>query len=396
MSSGETNIQFNETARETDRALAEIDGEIDWLTRLTPVNLDAVRVGFEESGWREMPALEYAELPAGFERLRDRLLALPVRGFGNSDIEALLIEKQRELDRQIELVRLRGRTGFTMAAIDLFGDVDPVLLQAAETVLANVPLRDAPPSRDVDAQGFMAAARGEMETYRARDDRFAFEVIEEPTPGTHIFTSGGNLHVAVDYRVPEERVDPLIQHEVGTHTITRFNGRCQPLDTLECGLADYDALQEGIAVLAEYMAGHLPPSRLRVLAARVVAARMAIDEQPAGEIFATVHEQHDLDIETAFNTTMRALRGGGMTKDALYLDGLIDLLAYMKGGGDVPLLFIGKFALKQRAVLERLLEAGFLHPPALNPNWVDRPGAGEELAAIAELEIDRFYKETSA
>ena len=93
---------------------------------------------------------------------------------------------------------------------------------------------------------------------------------------------------------------------------------------------------------------------------------------------------------------MRALRGGGMTKDALYLDGLIDLLAYMKGGGDVPLLFIGKFALKQRAVLERLLEAGFLHPPALNPNWVDRPGAGEELAAVAELEIDRFYKETSA
>ena len=62
----------------------------------------------------------------------------------------------------------------------------------------------------------------------------------------------------------------------------------------------------------------------------------------------------------------------------------------------MPLLFIGKFALKQRAVLERLLEAGFLHPPALNPNWVDRPGTGEELAAIAELEIDRFYKETSA
>ena len=67
--------------------------------------------------------------------------------------------------------------------------------------------------------------------------------------------------------MPEERVDPLIQHEVGTHTITRFNGRCQPLDTLECGLADYDALQEGIAVLAEYMAGNMPPSRLRVLAA---------------------------------------------------------------------------------------------------------------------------------
>ena len=386
-------VEFNATARETDHALAEIDGEIDWLSRLTPTNLDAAREGFEASGWHELPPLEYPDLPPGFDGLRDRLLALPVRGFGNSDIEALLIEKQRELDRQIELVRLRGRSGFTMAAIDLFGPVDARLNEKAEAILAAVPTRDEPAAHDCDASDFIAAGRAEMERYRERDPRFEFEVIEEAMPGTHIFTSMGNLHVAFDYACPCVRVDPLIQHEIGTHTVTRFNGRCQPLATLECGLADYDALQEGIAVLAEYLAGSLPPSRLRVLAARVVAARMAVEEEEAGTIYAAMLEEYSLAPDMAFSTTVRALRGGGMTKDALYLDGLIDLLAYLRADGDVPVLFIGKFALKQLPVLRRLLDAGFLSAPALVPPCFDRPDTRERLAEIAELPIENFYKD---
>ena len=310
-----------------------------------------------------MPELSYPDVPSDFENLRSDLFDLQVRKLGNSDIEALLIEKQRELDRQIELVRLRGRQGFTMASIDLFGDVGGRLLAAAQKVLASVPTRDRPVEREIDATAFMEAAREAMDGYRQMDPRFDFAVVEETTPGTHIFTSAGNLHVAYDYRCAETRVEPLIEHEVGTHTVTRFNGRCQPLAVLECGLADYDDLQEGIAVLAEYVAGDMPPSRLRVLAARVVAARMAIDEEPASRIYAAMRDECSLDDSVAFDSTVRALRGGGMTKDALYLNGLIDLLAYLKNGGDVPFLFIGKFALKQKAVLERLLDAGFLQDP---------------------------------
>ena len=283
-----------------------------------------------------------------------------------------------------------------MAAIDLFGNVGARLLATAEKVLATVPTRDQPPTRDVDAQAFIAVAREEMNRYRENDERFDFRVVEESKSGTHLFTSAGNLHVAHDYACPSSRVDPLIQHEVGTHTLTRFNGSCQPLATLECGLADYDALQEGIAVLAEYLAGNMPPSRLRVLAARVVAARMAIDESSAAEIYAAMHEEHALDEDMAFDTTVRALRGGGMTKDALYLDGLIDLLAYLKGGGDVSFLFIGKFALKQRATLQRLLEAGFLKQPALLPPNITGPEGKRRLSNICRLNVEQFYKENIA
>ncbi|MGB3738891.1 MAG: tyrosine/phenylalanine carboxypeptidase domain-containing protein, partial [Pontixanthobacter sp.] len=219
------NVTFTQAARDTDRILSEIDGQIDWLTSLTPTNLDAVMDGFEASGFKDMPAFEYPDPPEGFDGLRDRLFAQQVHGLGNTQIEALLIEKQRELDRQIELVRLRDRSGFPMAAIDLFGNVDAALVVAAERILASAPVNDAPAALDTDAATFMEAAREEMAYLAERDDRFTFEVVENETPGTHIMTVAGDLHVATDYALPAARIDSLIQHEIGVHSVTRFNGR---------------------------------------------------------------------------------------------------------------------------------------------------------------------------
>ena len=58
-------IEFTATARETDRALARIDGRIDWLSYLTPTNLDAVAEGFRDSGYKVLPELEYPPIPDG-------------------------------------------------------------------------------------------------------------------------------------------------------------------------------------------------------------------------------------------------------------------------------------------------------------------------------------------
>ena len=45
-----------------------------------------------------------------------------------------------------------------------------------------------------------------------------------------------------------------------------------PLSSWPSALPSYEETQEGLAVLAEYVVGGLDPRRMRVLAARVVAA----------------------------------------------------------------------------------------------------------------------------
>jgi hypothetical protein len=60
---------------------------------------------------------------------------------------------------------------------------------------------------------------------------------------------------------------------------------------------------------------------------------------------------------------VRAFRGGGLTKDAVYLAGLSDILDYLAEGEPFEDLFIGKFALSQLDTLRELVEQGWVHRP---------------------------------
>lgn len=381
-------------AAEIDLELAKMDREIDWLTRLTPVNINAIRSAFIESGYRHMPDSEYGEgLTNDAPVLRKQLFALPIEKIENPLIEALLIEKQRELDRQIELIRMRDQEGFIMASIHLFGNVDESLLELAHNVMSNVPVKPSD-ELDSDAEAVANAARKATAFYKSQNPAFKCDVIIDPNPGTSLYTSLGNLHIAKDYRTAQARIDPLIQHEIGTHAVTRHNGRCQPLHTLKGGLADYDVLQEGLAVLAEYLAGYLPADRLRILAARVIAAHMAVNECSGAEIYACLAEKFQIEADMAFDTALRAKRGGGLTKDALYLKGLSELHAYLHHEGDIEILFLGKFAMKQLHSLEKLLGEGIVCPPDIIPQFLTEPNAQKRLERVRTIPLTSLYQES--
>ncbi|WP_278329073.1 tyrosine/phenylalanine carboxypeptidase domain-containing protein [Qipengyuania flavescens] len=383
-----------EAAIGVDRALAKMDRKIDWLERLTPVNIDAIWDGFQASAFRSMPDSQYGE---GLDRdapvLRSELFELPVREIKNPLIEALMLEKQRELDRQIELVRMRDRDGFILASIDLFGHVSERLLQTALDLLETVPIFPAD-DEDVGVIEVCEAAEAAISGYRKRAVDFRCAVVIDPTPGTSMYVSAGNFHVAHDYRTSRHRVNPLIAHEIGTHVVTRHNGRRQPLHTLAGGLCDYDVLQEGLAVLGEYLTGYLPAERLRILAARVVAAHMAVEEEKGAEIYACLVDEHGIRSKDAFDTAVRAKRGGGLTKDALYLKGLEELIAYLSHDDEFEILFLGKFALKQLPSLQKLIDQGILQRPELLPAYYDDEAARQRLAQARKLPLQALYQET--
>ncbi len=380
-------------AIEVDRTLARMDREIDWLSRLTPINIDQIWDGFQASSFRSMPDSRFGEgLEEDAPVLRRELFAVPVREIENPLVEALLLEKQRELDCQIELVRMRGKEGFILASVDLFGHVSERLLQTALDVLAAVPILP-PDAEEAGVAEVCDAARTAIDGYRASAPDFRCEVVVDPTPGTSMYMAMGDFHVAHDYRTARQRVQPLIAHEIGTHAVTRHNGQRQPLRTLAGGLADYDVLQEGLAVLGEYLAGYLPADRLRVLAARVVAAHMAVQGSKGPDIYACLREDHGIRSKEAFDTAVRAKRGGGLTKDALYLKGLAELLAYLDRGGEFPILFLGKFALQQLPSLEKLIDQGILHPPELLPAYFEEETARRRLAQAREMPLEALYQE---
>ena len=197
-----------------------------------------------------------------------------------------------------------------------------------------------------------------------------------------LMVSRGRLLIGRRMRVPASRVEALIQHEVGTHVLTHRNGSRQPIRQLSFGLPGYEALQEGLAVLAEYLVGALSRPRLRLLAARVVAVDAMIRGSTFPETFALLHDRWRMAEQAAFGVAMRVHRGGGMPKDAAYLRGLRQLVNHLGEGGEIEPLLIGKFGFEHIPIVRDLHRRGALNATLAPPRFLDLPGARDRLARL--------------
>ena len=88
-----------------------------------------------------------------------------------------------------------------------------------------------------------------------------------------VMVSHGNLLINSRQKWRKSRVEALLAHEIGTHVAHLFQWSCATVSAAHTGLPDYEELQEGLAVLAEYLVGGLTVPRLRMLAGRVLAAQ---------------------------------------------------------------------------------------------------------------------------
>lgn len=379
-------------ADRVDRVLADMDGEVDWLLALSPIDNEAMWNTFADSGYRRMPELKYIDLDVDLADVRRRLHALPVADIESPLLRDLLAEKQREMDRQVELVVQRGAGGFIDASLALFGGVDPDLLECAQAIMRDV-RPSAPLKADAGIDEMLEAVEAELGWYRESCPGFHAEVVVDTDLNSMMMVSHGTFYVDGDLRLPHARIQPLVQHEIGTHVVTRHNGGHQALRQLQVGLAHYDALQEGLGVLAEFLAGFMPGERLRVLAARVIATDMVLQGNGVPEIFDLLHNTHEMPTDDAFDVAVRALRGGGLTKDAVYLGGLRDLLGHLAGGGALEDLYAGKFALAHVPALAELADHGWAVRPEVLPRFLHQPGFEERLEHCRSTSVADLHHE---
>jgi hypothetical protein len=75
----------------------------------------------------------------------------------------------------------------------------------------------------------------------------------------------------------------------------------------------------------------------------------------------------------------RVFRSGGLTKDAVYLRGLIDLVSHLRAGGSLDVLWLGKIGLTDAPLVEELATRGMLREPVLRPRYLDDPAAQARL-----------------
>ena len=136
---------------------------------------------------------------------------------------------------------------------------------------------------------------------------------------------------------------------------------------------------------AEFVVGGLTPARLRTIACRVLAVHAMSEGAKFVEVYHLLADEHDLPPRTSFMTALRAFRGGGLTKDAIYLRGLRELLEYLRNGHSVEPLYAGKIALEHVPLIQELRRRGIVGPPEQLPRFWD------DAATAPRLEMCRQY-----
>lgn len=361
-------------AWQVDERLAEISRSFDMLLSINPVGVERLWGAFRSSGFEKLPRLRYAPISLDPVLTKRLLYDVPVERIEDPSLSELFYEKQAELDRQLTMLQDRGTRRFLHGSIQLFGRVGPQLLRRAEEILERVPatMRGAPSGGQLGAKRVLELVQEELAHYRASWSGFAATARLSTDVLAGMMCSRGELLVSVNTRTPASRVDALLQHEIGTHLVTYFNGGAQRFQHLQVGFAGYEELQEGLAVFAEYAAGGMTPARLRILAARVVGAHMLMDGATFVDVFRSL-SRCGFSRRASFNVTLRLFRGGGYTKDLIYLRGLLEVLRHLERGGPLLPLFVGKIGMRHLPIVQELTSRGVVAEPPVLPRYLQRP-----------------------
>jgi uncharacterized protein (TIGR02421 family) len=365
---------------DVDRRLTQVSSAFDFLLQVTPTNADAAWTEFRRRRFEAPPEFSSRPLKLDTALAKRELFGIPIERVEDPTLAQLFRDQQVSLDRKLTMLSDRGRPQFLYGSLQVFGGVDAPLLNLAYEVLNQVPSRSRGESTRgaTDATALAARAEQELAWYRERYPEMPGGVdIRQDVVGAMV--SRGRLLVGAKIKVPAARVGALVAHEIGTHVVTYANGKAQPFRQLAVGLPDYDELQEGLAVFAEYLVGGFSRPRLRLLGARVLAVHRMLDGADFVEVFRELDRAYDFEQRTAFSVTMRVFRSGGLTKDVVYLRGLDHLLAYLRQGGSIETLIVGKLGLGHVSIIEELQWRNILRPPPIRPRWLDDPDAQERL-----------------
>ncbi len=368
--------------------LVEIADEVRLFFHINPINEAEQREKFlsrpvsRASTKNHQPTFAYPELAFSPPDLLARLQALDLESISDQRVRLLFADKQKELANLIRLIQARATTDFKHFSLSLFGKPPPETVAAARLLLAK---SGAPEKRELDSEILMELLDSHLDWYRAKYADFECEVVLEPNMSSNMYVHKNRIHVKLGARVSQAAAQCDKHHEIDAHILTYLNGLRQPLSIFRIGLAGSAAFQESLGIFTELASGVFYSGRQAMLAARVVAVAEMLAGTNFGGVFESLTEQYQLDAHDAYTVCQRVFRGGGFTKDWIYVADLWEIFLHWASARDMSLLLLGKVSLRNLALVADLLEEQLLEPAYYKPPYLERIEYKRTSQAVQDL-----------
>ncbi len=353
---------------QVDNALYKLARGIETLNYVNPINLQQEkRRFFSRRGYE--PIFQYRQLRIDPYDFREKLYKLPVSQISEPRLRNLYRSVVDSYATKIELLTHIGTPQFYYNSLRNYGEPTSSDIDNARFLLYSTELpefKDSP--CDIKPEEALkefqdTAKEWGMSCLVKLSNRLVAKAMVNNTLRT-LLVNRNSLYSRID-------LEALKHHELGIHMATTLNALDQPLKVLQLGLPGSTYTQEGLAILAEYLSGNMNLARLKQLALRVLAVEMMVNGMSFNSVFNQLCSDHGLDNDSAFSLTTRVFRGGGFTKDYLYLRGFRDLLALAKTE-DLTALMLGKTSISHLETLRELIERKILTPPVLVPSLLSQ------------------------
>ncbi len=347
---------------EIDQRIDKLVKKIELLRYVNPVNIEEEKTKFFASKYLTDPNFVYPERDFDKFKLHSEFFALPLEDIEDQKIRDLYEDIIYFYSGLIQCIETIGEgKRFYYNSLRSFGSPTEDDVENAKFILH---FED----EDTSSESFKPKYTSkESEQFfidygKKYDFDFSITHSRKMSAIAMVLNSTRSLVLNENYKYSDNELAILTNHEIGVHMVTTMNALEHPLKIFSHGFPGNEETQEGLAVFSEYMSGNLTLKRLKELAYRVMAVNGLAKGYSFSKTFRSLHNTFDLNREDAFYITARAYRGGGFTKDYLYLTGLKKIYNYYKQGKDLGNLLTGKVTLEYAHQIEYLIQQGYAVP----------------------------------
>ncbi|CAL2103383.1 conserved protein of unknown function [Tenacibaculum sp. 190130A14a] len=336
--------------------------KIELLNYVNPTNIEEQKELFFTSKYLTDPVFEYPKRDFDKFKLHREFFTLELEKISDERIRNLYEEIVYFYSGLIQCIETIGEgKKFYYNSLRSFGTPTEEDVENAKFILH---FEDKDKDSDVFKPKFSPDQAVEIFKEYGKNYEFDFHIKKSTKMSAiaMVLNSIKTLVISGNHTFSENEMSILTNHEIGVHMVTTMNGLEHPLKIFSHGFPNNVETQEGLAVFSEYMSGNLTLKRLKELAYRVIAVDALAKGYSFSKTFRLLHNTYDLEREDAFYKTVRAYRGGGFTKDYLYLTGLKKIYNYYKSGKDLSVLLTGKVSLDFAEDIEYLMKNNYAVP----------------------------------
>lgn len=362
--------------RRLDKELFQLVRNFEILNFVNPENIEQEKKEFFKSKYRKDPKFIYKQLSINPFEFKRKLYALPVENINDISIRLMYQDVIDSYADKVEILSSIGKDKFLYNSLRYFGEPGSRDISNAEYIMHFSPAADG-------TEIFNLTPDDVLKYFTEVVNDYGFtckiEISRKIISKILILNSRKTIRIRKDAMFSQKSLYALSEHEIGVHMLTTINSRLQPLQVFRLGTPLNTHTQEGLAILSEYLSGNLSIRRLQILALRVLTIEKLLKGYSFTRTFQFLMDQKIMDEHQAFFMTARIYRGGGFTKDHLYLKGFRDILSYYQSGTDLNYLLVGKTSYNYLNLIRELIERKLILPPKFKTKSLVKPVATDPI-----------------